>query len=109
MDLHELERINRKACLGEPVIQCKAERKDAFLPVKPEPAEDMPYMALVDLAVSIEDRVCRTALKAKDNDILLILFGYLGIRDYQGRQDGMGLPTEAAPDTLDSERKEQAE
>ena len=65
-------------------------------------------MALVDLAVPVEDRVCRTALKAKDNDILLILFGYLGIRDYQGRQDGMGLSAEAAPDTLDSERKEQA-
>ena len=69
----------------------------------------MPYMALVDLAVPVEDRVCRTTLKAKDNDILLILFGYLGIRDYKGRQDGMGLPAEAAPDTLDGERKEQAE
>ena len=103
MNLHELERINGKACLGELVMQCKAEGEDAFLPVALEASDDMPYMALINLAVPIKDWICRPAVLMKFQDFLLVFTRNLGIGDNEGRDQCVGLATETASDTLDDE------
>ena len=46
-------------------MQCKAECGDAFFPVLLKTSDDVPHMALIDLAVAFKDWVCRTPFVIK--------------------------------------------
>ena len=103
MNLHELERVNGKACLGEPVMQSEAKGKDPFLPVLPEPPDDVSYMALIDQEVPLKDRSGRLSLVFQCKDILLVFAEDLRIWNDEGWEQCMGPAAGSASDTPDDE------
>ncbi len=90
-------------------MQREPEGEDALLPVALEAADDMPHMAFINLAVTVKDLASWFSCFIQLQDFLLVFAGDLGIGDYEGRDQGVCPAAEAAPDTLDDERKKQAE
>ena len=63
-------------------------------------SDDVPQMALINLAVAVKDRICWFSLFVKFQDLLLILTGYLGIRNNERRDQSVCLAAESAFETL---------
>lgn len=90
-------------------MQCKTKGENAFFPMALETADDVPHMALIDLAVFLKHGHNRSPIGIKRQDLLLVFAGNLGIRDYERWDQGVGSAAETASDTLDDECEKKAQ
>lgn len=74
------------------ILQGKVKGKDAFFPVPAELTQDILYVVFIDQQAAFEERAERIPLTDLLQDLLLVIFRYLGIRDDKRRKEGVGIP-----------------
>lgn len=81
VDLHELPRIRHNAADGKAVDEGKSKGTDPFHPMLPVLSNDIFDIVFIDQVISLHDRNRGLSIFDTAKDSLLILKGYLGIRN----------------------------
>lgn len=97
MNLHKLPRIGYDAVAGKDVRKEESKGTNPFFPMLLELPDDVLDIVFVNQVISFHDRGRGIPTFDTEKDLLLILKGDLGIRNQEGRKEGMGCPTLFAP------------
>lgn len=101
VNLHELPGINTQTWNCQVIKQGKGSRQESLLPVIFKLADDVFDVILIDQEIGLHYGTRIRAFFHAVQDLLLIMEWDLGIRDQDGREQGMGNEAFCAKHTLD--------
>ena len=101
-NLHELPGINGEAGNGQAVHDVKRCRQEPLPPVLSELAQDIFHVVFIYEVVVFQNMLRLLPFFHQVKDLLLVMEGNLGVRDKDGRDEGMGGPAFRTEYTLDS-------